>query len=93
MTNYHKTKKVEWTPESVQPFLDTKESVRTIPTLYFLNDSDPITLCTDASDYGCGGYLYQTVDGVERPIAFLSKAFIGTQLKWATIQKEVYAIL
>ena len=92
LTNYHKTSKVKWTPEAMKAFEDTKESVRTIPTLYFLNDTDPITLCTDASDFGAGGYLYQTVDGKEQPIAFLSKAFVGTQLKWATIQKEAYAI-
>ena len=24
----------------------------------------PITLHTDASDYGVGGYLFQTVDGI-----------------------------
>jgi transposase InsO family protein len=92
LTNYHKSSKVTWTPETIQSFEDTKASVRTIPTLCFLNDTDPITLCTDASDYGAGGYLYQTVDGVDKPIAFLSKAFVGTQLKWSTIQKEAYAI-
>ena len=32
------------------------------------------------------------MDNIERPIASLSKAFIGTQLNWATIQKEAYAI-
>jgi hypothetical protein len=31
-------------------------------------------LCTDASDYGIGAYLYQIVDGKIRPIYFLSKA-------------------
>ena len=92
LTNYHKTSKVKWAPESIKTFEDTKESVRAIQTLYFINDSDHRTLGTDASDFGPGGYLYQIVDGVERPIAFLSKAFVVTQLKWATIQKEAYAI-
>jgi transposase InsO family protein len=92
LTNYHKSSKVNWTPETIQSFEDAKASVRVIPTLCFLNDDDPITLCTDASDFGVGGYLYQTVDGVDKTIAFLSKAFVGTQLKWSTIQKEAYAI-
>ena len=92
LKNYHKTSKINWSPETSQAFEDTKDIVRSIPTLFFLNDTDPITLCTDASDFGAGGYLYQTVDGVEKPIAFLSKAFVGTQLKWATIQKEAFAI-
>jgi hypothetical protein len=32
-------------------------------TMHFLNDTDPIFLHTDASDYGIGGYLFQVVDG------------------------------
>ena len=92
LTKYHKTSKVAWTPETIQSFEDTKASVRSLPTLCFLNDTDPVTLCTDASDYGAGGYLYQTVEGVEKTIAFISKAFIKGELKWATIQKEASAI-
>ena len=30
-------------------------------------------LLTDASDYGEGGYLFQTVDGIDQPVAFVSK--------------------
>jgi transposase InsO family protein len=47
---------------------------------------------TDASDYGIGGYLYQTVDGVKQLIALVSKSLTETQLKWSVIQKEAYAI-
>ena len=38
-----------------------------------MSDTAPITLHTEASDYGVGGYLFQTVDGVNQPIAFVSK--------------------
>ena len=41
--------------------------------MYFMSDTAPITLHTEASDYGVGGYLFQTVDGVNQPIAFVSK--------------------
>ena len=47
---------------------------------------------TDASDYGVGGYLHQTVDGVQQLVALVSKPFTVTQLKWTVIQKEAYAI-
>ena len=76
---------VAWTPETIQSFGDTKASVRSLPTLCFLNDTDPDALCTDASVYGAGGYLYQTVEGVDKTLAFLSKVFIKGELKWATI--------
>ena len=49
-------------------------------------------MLTDASDDGIGAYLYQLIDSIERPIAFISKSLSGPQLKWSTIQKEAYSI-
>jgi hypothetical protein len=92
LTSYQKNSKISWTPESVKAFTDTKESVRNVTTLYFMNDKDPVTLCTDASDYGIGGYLYQTINMKDYPIAFISMSLSGPQTRWATIQKEAYAI-
>ena len=45
-------------------------------------------LHTDASDYGVGGYLFQTVDGIDQPVAFVSKSLNKSQLRWLVIQKE-----
>ena len=42
-----------------------------------MSGTAPITLHTDASDYGVGGYLFQTVDGVNQPIAFVSKSLLN----------------
>ena len=58
--------------------------------MHFLDDHAPINLQTDASDYGVGGYHFQTVDGKEIPIAFVSKSLSKTQLRWSVIQKEVF---
>ena len=52
----------------------------------------PVFLQTDASDYGIGAYLFQVVDGQQRPVAFLSKTLDRTQLRWSTPEKEGYAI-
>ena len=60
--------------------------------MHFLDDHAPIGLQTGASDYGVGGYLFQSVDGKENTVAFVSKSLSKTQLRWATIQKEAYAI-
>ena len=47
--------------------------------MHFLDDSDaPIRLYTDASHYGIGGVLFQIVDSIWRPIAFVSKSFNAT---------------
>ena len=52
----------------------------------------PIFLHTDASDYGIGAYLFQLKNGIEYPIAFISKALKKEQLRWSTPEKEAYAI-
>lgn len=53
----------------------------------------PITLQTDASDYGIGAYLFQTIDGVDYPVAFMSEALTDAEARWTTIEKECYAIV
>ena len=60
--------------------------------MYFMSDTAPITLHTDASDHGIGGYLFRTVDGVSQPIAFVSKSLTNAQLRYSVIHKEAYGI-
>jgi RNase H-like domain found in reverse transcriptase len=83
---------VTWTVEALSAFQQIKKEILKCTTVYFLNDSDPIFLQTNASDYGIGGYLFQLIDGNEVPIAFVSKSFTLVQLRRAVIQKEVLAI-
>ena len=94
MVDHSATKKtaIYWTPEGILAFDKVKQLIANSPKLYFIHDTAPIVLMTDASDYGIGGYLHQTVDGVQQLVALVSKAFTITQLKWSTIQKEAYAI-
>jgi hypothetical protein len=58
-----------------------------------MDENLPVFLHTDASDYGCGAYLFQKdSDGKEYPIQFLSKSFSPVQKRWSTIEQEAYAI-
>ena len=49
-------------------------------------------LRTDESDYGVGEHSLQTVDGIDQPVAFVSKSASKSQLRWSVIQKEAYGI-
>jgi hypothetical protein len=88
LTNYHKSKKIVWTPEAEEAFDLIKSETAKCTTMHYLSDTDPIYLHTDASDNGVGGYLFHLVDGKETPIAFVSKSLNNAQLRWAVIQKE-----
>ena len=71
---------IYWTPEGTLAFNETKIAVSRYPLMYFINDDSPIRLYTDASDYGIGGVLFQIVNTVWRPIAFISKFLSATQM-------------
>ena len=92
---YEKARRVEWTPEAEDSFEKIKNAIADAAKLYFVDDDiakNPVILEVDACDYGIGAYLYQMQDGQEHPIQFISKALNTTQLKWATGEKEAYAI-
>ena len=90
---YRKNQKLgEYTPAMDKAFTDIKQMIDDCPTLYFFNPEAPVFLQTDASNHGIGAYLFQVVDGVEKPIEFLSKTFTDEQTRWSTPEQEAYAI-
>jgi transposase InsO family protein len=89
---YRRSNRIVWNDEARLAFAAIKQLINDCPTMYFLLPTGELYLYTDASDYGIGGYLYQVVDAKERPVAFISKSLTSTQLRWAIIQKEAYAI-
>ena len=79
IANYDKHLKIVWTLDTISAFNEMKLQVSRCSTMHFMSDTAPITLCTDASDYGVGGYLFQTVDGIDQPVAFVSKSLSKSQ--------------
>ena len=93
--NYQKKTRgrlLDWTPEGTEAFHKIIAEISKRHTMFFPRDDCPITMQTDSSDFGIGGYVFQTVDGIQQPVAFVSKSLNPTQLKWAIIQKEAFAI-
>ena len=70
------------------------------PILKYPDTEKPYTIFTDASKYGWAGVLTQehtsVIDGKEvtmdHPVAYVSGMFHGSQLNWAAMMKEAYAI-
>ena len=52
LTDYNKTRRVVCTPESTAAFHEMKLAISKCTTMHFMSDTAPITLHTDASDYG-----------------------------------------
>jgi len=93
IVNKGKKTKVLWTPELVDVFEAVKLAILNAPMLHFLKQEGEICLYTDASDVACGAHLTQKVEGEEQTVAFLSQTFNQSQAKWATGEKEMFAIV
>jgi cleavage and polyadenylation specificity factor subunit 1 len=94
LRDYDKRRRLVWSDESRKAFEDMKTAVHECPTLFFMDETLPVFLHTDASKYGIGAYLFQIdKEGNEKPIAFINKSLTDTQRRWHTPQKEAYAIV
>ena len=82
----------KWTPECEKCFQILKEFLKQAPILRYPNPQASYTLYTDAAKYVYAGILTQHNDGVDHPITYVSGLFCGSQLNWATLTKEAYAI-
>ena len=95
-----KDRKFEWTPACQKSFELLKETLCGEPVLKYADTNKPYTLYTDASKFGWAGALTQShttvIDGksttTEHPVTFVSGLFRGSQLNWAALTKEAFAI-
>ena len=95
-----KDKVFEWTQECKKAFTTLKEKLCAQPILQYADTTKGYTLYTDASKYGWAGVLTQlhttVIDGkaitTDHPVAYVSGLFRGSQINWAALTKEAYAI-
>ena len=95
-----KDMKFKWTSACQKSFELLKEALCGEPVLKYADTSKQYTLYTDASKFGWAGVLTQphtmTIDGksttTDHPVAFVNGLFRGSQLNWAALMKEAFAI-
>ena len=89
-----------WTKQCHLAFNMLKDQLCEAPILHYPDSSKPYALFTDASKHGWAGVLTQEFETEVKgkvmkelhPIAYVSSLFCGSQLKWAALTKEAYAI-
>ena len=82
----------KWTPKCENCFQILKEFLQLAPILKYPDPQANCTLYTDASKYAYTGILTQHSNGTDHPITYVRGLFRGSQLNWATLTKEAYAI-
>ncbi|GMF47050.1 unnamed protein product [Phytophthora fragariaefolia] len=85
--------KITLKADQLKHFKERKRRLADTPVLHLPDFTKQMHLRTDASQFAVGGVLFQVVDGVERPIAFMSRKMKSAELKYPTQQQELLAIL
>ena len=69
-----------------------KDYLQESPILRYPDPETRYILYTDSSKYAYAEVLTQTVDETDHPVVYVSGLFRGSQLNWAALTKEAYAI-
>lgn len=83
----------QWTAEADKAFLELKTKLVQAPVLACPNFNYPFDVHTDASSFGIGAMLAQTINGVEHPIAYMSRSLTKNERNYSTTEREALAVL
>lgn len=82
---------VAWTPEAEKAFMLIKIQLANYTALKFPAASAQLSVVVDASAIAAGAVLQQTIDGRVEPLAFFSRRFTKTEIKYSTFSRELLA--
>jgi hypothetical protein len=88
-----KGRKIVINEEYLQAFETCKKILTNAPLLQFPDFTKQFILTTDASNFAIGAVLSQGTVGADKPVAYASKTLSDTEVKYSTIEKELYAIV
>lgn len=89
-----KGRRFQWSESCQRAFDQLKMGLTTAPVLAYPDPNKPFILDTDASDVGIGAVLsQQEEEGLERVVAYASRALTKQERKYATTKKELLGMV
>ena len=82
-----------WEDSHEESYQFLKSYLRSSDLLIYPNPNQPYYLTSDASTHGLGGVLSQLVDGIEKPIIFLSRALRPAETRYSAYELELLSIV
>uniref|UniRef100_A0A3B3IH14 Gypsy retrotransposon integrase-like protein 1 n=2 Tax=Oryzias latipes TaxID=8090 RepID=A0A3B3IH14_ORYLA len=83
----------DWTPACHEAVRVIKQQLTSPPTLTHFSQMAPTLVTCDASGLALGAVLSQIHEGVERPVAFASRALTPAEQKYSVGEREALACL
>ena len=84
----------QWDERRQKAFDELKQLLMSSHVMSPPDTTRPYKLYTDACNYAVGAILVQVDDkGVEKVIQYVSHVLSATQRRWATIEREAYAVV
>jgi hypothetical protein len=79
--------------ECLQSFHTLKKALVSAPVIQAPDWHPPFEIVCDANDYAIGAVLNQSKDKKHYAISYASKTLTGPQLNYATMEKELLAVV
>lgn len=88
-----KEKKFFWSSECEAAFIKLKNEIASDRVLVPYDPSLPVTVACDASPTGVAGVLSHIVNGIEKPVAFVSRSLSTAEQNYSQLDREAVAIV
>jgi hypothetical protein len=85
--------KFEWAAKQQSSMNTLKRAITSAPTLIVPDLNQPFIVHSDASGYAISGVLSQLRDGVEHPVAFLSRKMNAAERNYDVREQELLALV
>ena len=82
-----------WNDEHEEAWLELRRLMSEAPVLSYPDKDATFILDTDASDYGIGAVLSQSIDGKEYVIAYGSRVLSRTERRYCITRRELLAVI
>ena len=83
----------KWSKECEDTFSDCKKLLLNNNLLHHYDPSKPIVILCDASSYGVGAVLCNVVDGIEKPVFFISSTLSEAEKNYPNLHREALCLV
>ena len=83
---------LHWTENANVAFTESKQILANATLLVNQQQSAPLNITCDASDFAVGGVLQQSIDNVWQPLSFFSKKLSPAETRYSAFDRELLAV-